>query len=94
MTIVEIAEFQCPFCARVEHTLEAIVANYGNNVRIVWKNNPLPFHPRAEPAAELAMEARAQKGDKGFWAAHDCSSSGVPGRPRRVRQERLRADKA
>src|SRR6185437_13659048 len=34
-------------------------------------NNPLPFHPRAEPAAELVLEARAQRGDKGFWAAHD-----------------------
>src|SRR6185437_5424175 len=71
VTIVELAEFQCPFCARVEKTLAAIAAKYGDDVRIVWKNNPLPFHPRAEPAAELVMEARAQKGDKGFWAAHD-----------------------
>jgi protein-disulfide isomerase len=43
---------------------------YGDKVRLQWRNNPLPFHPRAEPAAELTAEARAQKGDKGFWAAH------------------------
>jgi protein-disulfide isomerase len=29
------------------------------------------MHPRAEPASELALEARAEKGEKGFWAAHD-----------------------
>ena len=71
VTIVEIADFQCPFCGRVEPTLRQVLAAYGEQVRLVWKHNPLPFHLRAEPAAELTLEARAQKGDKGFWAAHD-----------------------
>jgi protein-disulfide isomerase len=70
VTIVEFSDFQCPFCSRVEPTVDEVVKTYGDKVRFVWRNNPLPFHPRAEPAAELAMEARAQKGDKGFWAAH------------------------
>jgi protein-disulfide isomerase len=71
VTIVEFSDFQCPFCKAVEDTLKSVRTKYGKDVRIVWKNNPLPFHPRAEPAAELAMEARAEKGDAGFWAAHD-----------------------
>jgi len=71
VTIVEWSDFQCPFCSKVVPTLEEITKTYGNKVRVVWKNNPLPFHQRAEPAAELAMEARAQKGDKGFWAAYN-----------------------
>lgn len=71
VTIVEFSEFQCPFCGRVEPTLREIVKIYGDKVRVVWKHNPLPFHPRAVPASELAMEARAQKGDKGFWAAQE-----------------------
>ena len=71
VTIVEFSDFQCPFCGRVEDTLKAVREKYGKEVRLVWKNNPLPFHPRAEPAAELALEARAEKGDDGFWAAHD-----------------------
>ena len=70
VTIVEFSEFQCPFCMRVESTIEQILTKYGAKVRFIWKNNPLPFHPRAEPAAELALEARAQKGDAGFWKAH------------------------
>ncbi|WP_437615036.1 thioredoxin domain-containing protein [Sorangium sp. So ce834] len=71
VTIVEWSDFQCPFCSKVVPTLDEIVKTYGDKVRFVWKNNPLPFHQRAEPAAELAMEARAQKGEKGFWDAYE-----------------------
>lgn len=71
VTIVEWSDFQCPFCSKVIPTLDEVSKTYGDKVRVVWKDNPLPFHPRAEPAAELAREARAQKGEKGFWAAHD-----------------------
>jgi len=71
VTIVEFSDFQCPYCKKVEPTLKAIMDKYGDKVRLVWKNEPLPFHPRAEPAAEVAMEARAEKGNDGFWQAHD-----------------------
>ncbi|HZU81512.1 MAG TPA: thioredoxin domain-containing protein, partial [Polyangiaceae bacterium] len=71
VTIVEFSDFQCPFCSRVEPTLKAIRDKYGDKVRLVWKNEPLPFHNRAEPAAEVALEVRAEKGDKGFWEIHD-----------------------
>lgn len=71
VTIVEFADFQCPFCVRAEATLAQVSEVYGNKVRFVWKDNPLPFHPNAEPAAQLALEARAQKGDAAFWTAHD-----------------------
>ena len=71
VTIIEFSDFQCPYCSKVEPTLKGLRAKYGDKIRTVWKNEPLPFHNRAEPAAELAMEARAQKGDAGFWAAHD-----------------------
>ena len=71
ITIVEFADFQCPYCKRTEPTLDKIRDTYGEKVRVVWKNSPLPFHNRAEPAAELALEARAQKGDVAFFRAHD-----------------------
>jgi protein-disulfide isomerase len=71
VTIVIFSDFQCPFCSKVEPTLDAVMQQYPDKVRVAWKDNPLPFHPRAEPASELAREARAQKGEKGFWAAHD-----------------------
>jgi len=71
VTIVEFGDFQCPFCGRVQETLEAIRHKFGDKVRIVWKNEPLPFHPNAEPAAQAALEVRAERGDAGFWAMHD-----------------------
>jgi len=71
VTIVEFADYQCPFCVRAEETLKQVAARYGDKVRLVWKNAPLPFHKRAEPAAELAAEALAQKGEAGFWRVHD-----------------------
>ena len=71
VTIVEFSEFQCPFCARVLPTMKQIQEKYGDKVRIVWRNNPLPFHKDAAPAAALAMEAKAQGGDDKFWEVHD-----------------------
>jgi protein-disulfide isomerase len=71
VTIVELSDFECPFCARVAPTLRLIEQRYGDDIRIVWMNNPLPFHQNAKPAATAALEAHAQKGDEGFWAMHD-----------------------
>ena len=71
VTIVLFSEFQCPYCKRVEPTLEKLRTDYGDRLRIVWKDEPLPFHPRAIPAAHLARFARSQKGDAGFWSVHD-----------------------
>jgi len=71
VTIIEFGDFQCPYCKRVEQTIDKVRDTYGEKVRVVWKHEPLPFHPRAEPAAELAVEARVEKGDAGFWRAHD-----------------------
>lgn len=71
VTIVMFSDFQCPFCARAETTLTQLRETYGDKIRIVWKDNPLSFHKQAAPAAHFALEARAQKGDAGFWAAHD-----------------------
>jgi protein-disulfide isomerase len=68
VTIVEFADFQCPFCARAEPTLAHIRQAYGpDRVRIVWKNNPLPFHANARPAAEAAAGVHALAGDEAFW---------------------------
>jgi protein-disulfide isomerase len=71
VTLVTFSDFQCPYCKRVEPTLASLQKTYGDKLRIVWKDEPLPFHPRAKPAANLARAARAQKGDAAFWDLHD-----------------------
>ena len=68
VTIIEFSDFQCPFCTRVNPTLQQIVQTYGNDVRIVFKHQPLPFHKEAPLASEYAMAA----GEQGkFWEMHD-----------------------
>lgn len=69
VTLVMFADFQCPFCRRVTPTVAALEAKYGDRLRLVFKQNPLPMHIRAEPAAQLAIEASVQKGDAAFWKA-------------------------
>jgi protein-disulfide isomerase len=71
VTIVEFGDFQCPFCARAESNVRILRERYGDKIRFVWKNQPLPFHKYAEPSAELALEVRAQRGDAAFWRVHD-----------------------
>src|SRR6185369_16195009 len=78
VTVIEYSDFQCPFCKRVEDTMKQVVTTYGNDLRVVWKDNPLPFHPRAKPAATLARMAYVKKGDKGFWDAHDALFDSAP----------------
>jgi protein-disulfide isomerase len=71
VTIVESSDFECPFCKRALPTMKQIEDAYRGKVRFVFKHNPLPFHPRALPAAIATEEARAQGGDARFWAMHD-----------------------
>src|SRR6185312_2166343 len=68
VTMVEFSDFQCPYCGRVEATLKELQQDYGRDLRIVWKNNPLSFHQSAMPAAKAAMAAAAQGK---FWEMHD-----------------------
>jgi len=41
--IVEFSDFQCPFCARVEPTLQQIREEYKGKIRLAWKHQPLSF---------------------------------------------------
>ncbi|MEC7520845.1 MAG: thioredoxin domain-containing protein [Myxococcota bacterium] len=65
------SDFQCPFCNRIRPTLDQIVQHYGNQVRVVWRDYPLPFHQNAMPAARAAREVHRQGGDRAFWEFHD-----------------------
>jgi len=71
VTLVLWSDFECPFCRRIEATLAKLVQKYGPELRIVWKDFPLPFHRQAVPAAVLARLALGGKGVEGFWRAHD-----------------------
>jgi len=60
VTIAVFTDYQCPYCGRLEPTLEQINDKYGSRVQIAWKHLPLPFHKRALPAARAAVAAQRQ----------------------------------
>lgn len=67
VTIVEFGDLQCPFTARVQNTLDDVVKRYGGDVRVVWKDNLLPFHPRATAAATAARAVFESNGNAAFF---------------------------
>jgi protein-disulfide isomerase len=68
VTIVEISDFQCPFCSRAAGTIEQLKKDYAGSLRVVFVNQPLSFHNRARPAAIAALAAHRQGK---FWQMHD-----------------------
>jgi protein-disulfide isomerase len=68
ITIVEFADFQCPYCGHVGPTLDQIMDEYGEDVRIAFKHLPLSFHEQAR-GAHQAAEAAHRQGR--FWEMHD-----------------------
>ncbi len=44
---------------------------YGDRIKFVWHDLPLPMHPDAPLAAQAGREAYTQKGPSAFWAMHD-----------------------
>lgn len=68
VTIIEFSDFQCPYCTRGRSTIEQVLKAYPNDVKVAFKNLPLPFHDQAMPAAKAALAAGKQNK---FWEMHD-----------------------
>jgi protein-disulfide isomerase len=69
VTIVEFADFQCPFCSRAEDALRSVLAHHPGDVRIVFRHLPLEsLHPNAMAAARAGVCAARQSK---FWEMHD-----------------------
>ena len=68
VTIIEFSDFQCPFCSRVVPTLKKLHETYPNDVRVIFKHNPLSFHEDANLAAQATIAAEEQGK---FWEMHD-----------------------
>ena len=66
--IVEFSDFQCPYCGRATQTVDQLLKDYPNDVKVAFKNFPLPFHNMARPAAHAALAAGRQGK---FYEMHD-----------------------
>ena len=68
VTIIEFADFQCGFCGRARPNTESVLEMYPDTVRFVFRDYPIPKHPRAARMAEGAHCAGEQ--DK-YWEYFD-----------------------
>jgi Na+/H+ antiporter NhaA len=69
VTLVEYGDFECPYCGQAEPVLRELLAEFGEELRFVFRHLPLAdVHPRAPLAAEAAEAAAAQGR---FWEMHD-----------------------
>src|ERR1041385_1878896 len=69
VTLEEFGDFQCPSCGAYYPELKKIEAEFGDRLRVIFRENPLvPMHEHALMAAQAA-EAAGLQGK--FWEMHD-----------------------
>jgi protein-disulfide isomerase len=71
VTIVNYDDYECPFCSRLHTTLiQDILPQYGDKIKLVYKDYPLPMHPWAKHAANDA-NCLAKQRPASFWEFAD-----------------------
>lgn len=69
LVIVEFSDFQCPYCKQAQPIIKNIRDEYGNDVKIIYRDFPvISSHPDALNAA-VAAECASDQG--AFWQYHD-----------------------
>ena len=68
ITIVEFADYECPYCQNVQPEVNKVLAQFKDKVAFAFKDMPLPMHRNAEKAAEAAHCAGVQGK---YWEYHD-----------------------
>ncbi len=69
VTLVEYGDFECPYCGQAEPVIRELLAEFGAELRFVFRHLPLvDVHEHAQLAAEAAEAAHAQGR---FWDMHD-----------------------
>jgi protein-disulfide isomerase len=69
VTLVEYGDFQCPACGRAEPVVRELLAEFGDDLRYVFRHLPLQeVHEHAQVAAEAA---EAAGGQGAFWEMYE-----------------------
>jgi protein-disulfide isomerase len=70
VSIVDFSDFQCPYCRRFESILSSLTEKERSNIKVTFKQLPLPMHSWARRGAQMAVCASYQ-GETAFWHLHD-----------------------
>jgi protein-disulfide isomerase len=92
--LVEFADYQCPYCAKVNPHIAKLREEFGDKVSVYFKDLPLQMHANARKAAEAARCAGDQNK---FWEFHDqlfrSAQLEVPQLKQQARDMKLDGDK-
>jgi Na+/H+ antiporter NhaA len=73
VTLLEYGDFECSYCGRAEPVVRELLADFGDDLRYVWRHLPLnDVHNHAQLAAE-AVEAAGAQGS--FWEMYGAELS-------------------
>ncbi len=64
VTLIQFSDFECPFCREAHNVVMEVQKAYADDMRVVWKDFPLPQHERARA---LAFAARCAEEQGKFW---------------------------
>ncbi len=68
ITIIEFGDYQCVYCKQAEDIINQLFQNHPGQIKLVFRDYPIPSHPYSIDAAEAAACAA----DQGmFWEMHD-----------------------
>ncbi len=77
VTIIEFSDYQCPYCQQwYLQVYQQLMTAYPGKIKFVYRDNPLPSHAEAQPAAEAAECAGEQSA---YYKFHDALFSGQYG---------------
>ncbi|HUA17448.1 MAG TPA: thioredoxin domain-containing protein [Bryobacteraceae bacterium] len=68
ITLIEFSDFECPYCSAAVKEVDAVMAAYPKDIRLIYKQFPLETHPHAQMAAEASLAANEQGK---FWEMYE-----------------------
>ena len=64
---VEYSDLQCPYCQTIHPNLTKLLSVYSGEIAWVFRQFPIPSHPKAQKSAEATECADELGGNESFW---------------------------
>jgi protein-disulfide isomerase len=70
ITVVMFSDFECPFCRQLAAEIKQLAPEQRRDLRLIFRQFPLPIHKMALQEAELTACA-ARQNNEAFWVLYD-----------------------